>query len=118
MAGNGIGTIITGFRQRRPGSPLIAWITVNREIHGRFIEPGTICKRKTKRQSGQADIDSRRRACGSWTASAASLDCGYRTLVANNGKEALEVAKNHLDDIHLLLSDVMMPEMAGVELAQ
>ncbi len=43
---------------------------------------------------------------------------GYRTLVAHNGKEALEVAGHHLDDIDLLLSDITMPEMDGLELAE
>jgi two-component system cell cycle sensor histidine kinase/response regulator CckA len=43
---------------------------------------------------------------------------GYRTLVAHNGQEALEVAENHRGDIDLLLSDLSMPEMGGQELAQ
>jgi two-component system, cell cycle sensor histidine kinase and response regulator CckA len=43
---------------------------------------------------------------------------GYRTLVAQNGKEALNVAADHPGDIDLLLSDVTMPEMDGPELAE
>jgi CheY-like chemotaxis protein len=43
---------------------------------------------------------------------------GYRTLVAHDGKEALEVAEHHHGDIDLLLSDVNMPEMGGQELAE
>jgi two-component system cell cycle sensor histidine kinase/response regulator CckA len=43
---------------------------------------------------------------------------GYRTLVASNGRQALEVAGEHKGDIDLLLSDVMMPEMDGQELAE
>lgn len=42
---------------------------------------------------------------------------GYRTLVASNGKQALEMAEQHTGDIDLLLSDVTMPEMDGHELA-
>ncbi len=42
---------------------------------------------------------------------------GYRTLVASNGKEALEVAEQHKGDVDLLLTDVTMPEMDGLELA-
>ena len=44
--------------------------------------------------------------------------CGYRTLVAQDGKDALEVAEQHPGNIDLLLSDVMMPGMGGPELAE
>ncbi len=42
---------------------------------------------------------------------------GYRTLLASNGKQAMEVAQQHEGEIDLLLSDVTMPEMNGPELA-
>jgi two-component system cell cycle sensor histidine kinase/response regulator CckA len=42
-------------------------------------------------------------------------DRGYVTLQARNGQEALELA-NHSGQIHLLLTDVIMPGMSGVEL--
>ena len=42
---------------------------------------------------------------------------GYRVLVAANGREALETAQSHSGPIHLLLTDVVMPEMNGVDLA-
>ena len=41
----------------------------------------------------------------------------YKVIVANNGKEALEKARAFKGVIHLLLSDVEMPEMTGIELA-
>ena len=34
---------------------------------------------------------------------------GYRVLEAINGMEALEVWKQHRDEIHLLLTDLVMP---------
>jgi len=38
---------------------------------------------------------------------------GYNALPASSSKEALEIAKNHEDKIHLLFADVVMPGMNG-----
>jgi CheY-like chemotaxis protein len=43
---------------------------------------------------------------------------GYQVLEAQNGKHALEVAESHQGTIHLLLTDVMMPELKGPHLAE
>lgn len=43
---------------------------------------------------------------------------GYTVLEANSGKEALQRAKDFAGTIHLLLTDVVMPEMSGPELAR
>jgi PAS domain S-box-containing protein len=42
---------------------------------------------------------------------------GYHVLEARDGQEALEVAQRHPGPIALLLTDVVMPEMGGPELA-
>lgn len=48
-----------------------------------------------------------------------SLDhLGYRVLSAASGEEALALVGAYRDEIHLLLTDVVMPQMKGPELAQ
>jgi two-component system, cell cycle sensor histidine kinase and response regulator CckA len=42
---------------------------------------------------------------------------GYTVLVAAHGGEALELSKHHRGPIHLLVSDLVMPEVGGRELA-
>jgi PAS domain S-box-containing protein len=42
---------------------------------------------------------------------------GHRVLVAENGEEALAVVRRHEEPIDLLVSDLVMPGMGGVELA-
>ena len=42
---------------------------------------------------------------------------GYTVLSANSPREAIRIAKKHSGAIHLLMTDVIMPEMNGRELA-
>ena len=43
---------------------------------------------------------------------------GYVVLVAANGREALDVAARHTDPLDLVITDLVMPEMGGRELAR
>ena len=43
---------------------------------------------------------------------------GYAVLEARHGAEALEISNRHAGPIHLLVTDVVMPQMSGRELAQ
>jgi CheY-like chemotaxis protein len=42
----------------------------------------------------------------------------YEVKTAVNGLEAFEIMENHRDDITLVISDVVMPEMGGVSLLE
>jgi DNA-binding response OmpR family regulator len=43
---------------------------------------------------------------------------GYRVLVAADGAEAIAVAERHEGEIALLLTDIVMPNMLGTDLAR
>jgi len=46
-------------------------------------------------------------------------DYGYKILEASSGREAFDVWNRHTDEIHLLLTDMVMPEgISGIHLAE
>jgi PAS domain S-box-containing protein len=44
--------------------------------------------------------------------------CGYHVLVAKDGPEAIQISEHHRQPIHLLIADVVMPQLGGRELAE
>jgi len=51
-------------------------------------------------------------------AAKALVEQGYTVLQAGNGREALQMSQQYQGDIHLLLTDVVMPEMGGKLLSE
>ena len=45
-------------------------------------------------------------------------DCGYHVLCAENGVEALKLSDSHRGKIALMITDVVMPQMGGLELGR
>jgi DNA-binding NtrC family response regulator len=43
---------------------------------------------------------------------------GYRVLLADGGRHAIEVYENSENPVHLLLTDVIMPDLTGPVVAQ
>jgi CheY-like chemotaxis protein len=43
---------------------------------------------------------------------------GYTVLLAADGAAGLELALNHPQPIQLLMTDILMPKMGGIELAE
>jgi two-component system, cell cycle sensor histidine kinase and response regulator CckA len=43
---------------------------------------------------------------------------GYKVIEACDGQQALEIAERCAGEIHLLFSDIMMPRISGLELAE
>jgi len=43
------------------------------------------------------------------------IKLGYKVLIARSGKEALEVYKENQDKIDMIILDIIMPDMGGVE---
>jgi two-component system, cell cycle sensor histidine kinase and response regulator CckA len=79
-------------------------------IDGALFEP--LCQAQTKLVLLVEDEAFVRKAAAEVLESA-----GYRLLIAGNASEALEVCREVSEPVDLLLTDVVMPETSGRELA-
>ncbi len=43
---------------------------------------------------------------------------GYKTIVAHNGTEAVQRYEQHREEIHLILTDILMPGLTGIQAAR
>src|SRR4051794_8686193 len=43
---------------------------------------------------------------------------GHRVLCGSNGREALQLSRDFSGEVHLVITDVDMPEMNGIELSE
>ena len=48
----------------------------------------------------------------------ALAQCGYAVLEASDGREAMEVCARFVGNVHLVVTDMVMPGMSGAELAE
>jgi len=49
------------------------------------------------------------------TATALALESNFTIIEANNGYAAIELAKKHCDEIGVILLDLIMPELSGLD---
>jgi len=54
--------------------------------------------------------------CGQWVVAVLKQVCGYETVEAANGKEAVEMAVSEKPD--LILMDVDLPDISGIDAAR
>lgn len=45
-------------------------------------------------------------------------NCGYEVMIATRGMEAIQLVEQHRGPIHLLLTDVVLPQMSGPQIAE
>lgn len=99
----GAGTTFRVFLPVAEGSPKAAEAVTEDRPASRGTETILVC---------EDDEDVRRMVCKTLKGA------GYQVLSAKNGRQGADVAAGHQVTIHLLLSDVTMPEMDGLELAE
>jgi signal transduction histidine kinase len=109
------GGSITVFSEPGQGSTFRIYFPVA-QAEAQAPEPateGTAPLRGTETLLWAEDDDAVRELIGRFLES-----CGYRVLEAETGHRAIQVAAGHDGPIHVLVTDVMMPEVSGLELAR
>src|SRR5262249_5859776 len=99
---------------RRPPKTLICWVVHLLAVALQRTGGMTICATATQRTilvvEDQPEV--------LFLLSDALEMLGYRVLTASRPSDGLAIGDEHSDEIDLVLTDVVMPEMTGPELAQ
>jgi PAS domain S-box-containing protein len=97
------------------GAEFRLYLPFTHEIHAagrRSPEPRSVIPQEETRRILLVEDEA---AVRKLTAQALEIN-GYVVLKAHDGVEALSILKIHPEEIHLVLTDVMMPNMGGLEL--
>jgi hypothetical protein len=96
------GTKFTVYLPRASDAPMTRYTAVSAQPHDVQFETVLVCDDDDDVRKLLADVLALR---------------AYRVLQARNGKQAIEVAGQHDGPIHLLVTDLVMPELGGIALA-
>ena len=86
--------------------------------HGNAIEKADKTQVKTPRGRGETILIVEDEASLLRLATVILERLGYKVLGTESPGKALQIARKHPGEIHLLLADVVLPEMSGSELAE
>lgn len=79
---------------------------------GTFIEDDLLQKEEIRRGEGVILVVDDEEVMRQ-TAKSILMECGYTVLLAENGMEAVEIYRDHKDEIKAVLLDMVMPKMSG-----
>jgi two-component system, cell cycle sensor histidine kinase and response regulator CckA len=103
---------------------VLLWYTARRTPSRFLLDGEPVSPRKTRKLSSPATIGSETVLLAEDQSSIRAVlreyleSKGYTILEARNGRQALEPAEHHPSSIEVLVTDVIMPQIRGLELAK